>query len=105
MDPYLWPPILANLTLLSIVVEQPSEHPPHPNYPNLPTYEEELEDWTKGFERILEFVTRYLKRSCVVEVDDDEERETKDLMRKYFPWGYTRVEPTKAGNWVFWRIE
>lgn len=90
----LWSPILAHLKKLSIVAQQPLQ--PRPHYDTL-LFEHEMARWTDSLRAILQYVSHELRRSSIIEVDDDDVIETSILIMEYFPQGYRKVQ-TLAGN-------
>ena len=99
LDSRLWSPILANLTKLSIVAQQPLQG--RPKY-GVPSFEQRIGEWMEWLRAILQYITRQLPSSCIVEVDDDDGRETSTLMRECLPSGYRKVQ-TLTGDFHFMR--
>ena len=99
LDSTLWSPILAKLTKLSIVAQQPLEAQ---IYFNAPSFEEEMEEWMEWLRAILQYFARQLPSSCIVEVDDDDRKETSTIIRECLPSGYRKVQ-TLAGDFYFRR--
>ena len=98
LDSTLWSPILAKLTKLSIVAQQPPQGPYHSS----PTFEQVMEKWTEWLRAILQYIARQLSSSCIVEADDDDWKGTSTLMRENLPNGYRKVQ-TLAGDQIFRR--
>ena len=97
LDSGIWSPFLANLTKLSIVVNQPLQIRPPRKAPKM----------KKGLEWLrinLQNISSHLSRSCIVEVDDDDRKETRAVMGESFPGGYRKVQ-TLAGDVYFGRNE
>ena len=99
LDSTLWSPLLANLTKLSIVAQQPLQAR---MYYNAPSFEHDMEEWMGWLRVILQYISRELRSSCVIEVDDDVRSETSILMKEYFPRGYRKVQ-TLEGDLIFRR--
>ena len=95
LDSKLWSPFLANLTKLSIVVQQPLRF--RPLYPALP-----MKRQLKWLRVTLQDIASHLTRSCIVEVDDNDSEETRVLMGESFPGGYRKVQ-TLSGDVSFGR--
>ena len=91
----LWSPFLRNLTKLSIVVNQPLKVRAHHGAFRM---EEGLE-WLRVN---LQDIASHLSRSCIVEVDDDDRKETRAMMEESFPGGYRKVQ-TLSGDVYFKR--
>ena len=105
-DSALWSPILATLTTLSIVAQQPlpiRRYIPSINhYYNIPPPQQSMEEWMEWLRPIMKYIARRLPRDCIVEVDDDEWSETSTLMSECFPKGYRKVR-VPAGDFCFMR--
>ena len=99
LDSTLWSPILANLTKLSIVAQQPLEPQ---KYYNAPPFEQDMEKWTQWLRAVLQYTARQISSSCIIEVDDDDREETSLVMRESLPSGYRKVQ-TLAGDLCFRR--
>jgi len=70
-----WSPILAGLTKLSIVAQQPlSAHIDR----NAPWFQERMETWKDWLRAVLQCIASQLQNCCIVEVDDDDKKETSD---------------------------
>lgn len=96
-----WSPILASLTKLSIVAQQPlSAHIDR----NAPWFQERMETWKDWLRAVLQCIASQLQNCCIVEVDDDDKKEASDLMKLCFPSGYRKVQ-TLAGDVCFKRYE
>jgi hypothetical protein len=72
----LWSPILTNLTKLSFVAEQPLKA--H-TYHRAPSLEQETERWIKWLRPILKFMMQQVSGTCILEVDDNDTKETSAL--------------------------
>lgn len=99
LDSTLWSPILARLAKLSIVARQPLHAQ---TYYNAPWFEQDMEKWTGWLRPILVFISSHLSRTCIVEVDDDERKETSAIVSECFPNSYLKVQ-TLAGDFCFRR--
>ena len=99
LDSTLWSPILAELTKLSIVAQQPLQAR---TCFNAPSFEQEIEEWTEWLRAILQYIVRQLPSSCIVEADDDDRKETSAVMRQSLPSDYRKVQ-TLAGDFCFRR--
>ena len=95
LDSKLWSPFLANLTKLSIVVQQPLRYRPYYKAPP-------MKKGLKWLRVNLQEIASHLPRSCIVEVDDDNREETRALMGESFPGGYRKVQ-TLSGDVYFGR--
>lgn len=73
LDSTLWSPVLAELTKLSIVAQQPLQAG---TYFNAPSFEQEMEEWMEWLRAILQYIASQLPSSCIVEADDDDRKET-----------------------------
>ena len=99
MDTTLWSPILANLTKLSIVAEQPDRAQ---QYDTVPPFEKVMKKWLEWLRSNLQCIATHLSPSCVVEVDDDDRKEASTVMGEIFPSGYRKVQ-TLTGDFYFYR--
>ena len=94
-DSRLWSPFFSNLTKLSIVVRQPLQIRAHYKEPKM----------KKGLEWLrvnLQEITSHLSRSCIVEVDDDDRKQTRAVMDESFLGDYRKVQ-TLSGDAYFGR--
>jgi len=82
LDSTLWSLVLAKLTKLLIVAQQPLQAR---TYFNAPSFEQEMEEWMEWLRVILQYIVRQLPSSCIVEADDDGRKETSTLMRECLP--------------------
>ena len=89
LDSRVWSPLLPNLTKLSIVVRQPLQI--RARY-QVPKMKEGLE-WLRVN---LQEIASSLSRSCIVEVDNDDCKETRAVIRESFPGGYRKVQTCQA---------
>ena len=101
LDPTLWSPLLANLTKLTIMAQQPLVAR---TYYDAPPFEKELKEWTDWTTAVLQYIGRRLPTTCTIEVDDDDKQETSTLMKEHFPQGYQKVH-TRLGDIAFSREE
>ena len=95
LDSRLWSPFLSNLTKLSIVVRLPL--PIRVHYKAF--------QMKKGLEWLrvnLHDTASHLSRSCIIEVDDENRKQTRALMEESFPGGYRKVQ-TLSGDAYFGR--
>jgi hypothetical protein len=81
-------PILASLTRLYIVAEQPLGS------------ERETQKWLTQLKFVLEYVNQYVSSRATIEVDDNNMEETSELVKKCFPNGYRKVR-TQTGD-AYW---
>ncbi len=87
LDSTLWSPILAELTKLSIVAQQPLQAR---TYFNAPSFKQEMEEWMEWLRAILQYIAHQLPSSCIVEADDDDRKGTSTPMRDCLPSGYRK---------------
>lgn len=99
LDSTLWSPILGRLTRLSVVAKQPLVVRIYINEPSL---EQTIEGWIEWLRTTLQYIASQLSNSCIVEVDDDDRRQTSTLVRECLPSGYRKVQ-TLAGDICFGR--
>ena len=97
VDFALWSPIFANLTMVSIIAEQPLQSE---TLPAGGSFELEIEEWTQILSSVLILLARNLPRSCVIQVDDGDRKETTSLTKEYLPPGYQNVQ-TETGDIFF----
>lgn len=93
------PPILANLTRLYIVAQQPLKTR---TFDNDPRPKREMHKWLTYLEPVLEYVNQYVPSRATIEVDDNDMEETSELIKKYLPNGYRKVR-TRIGDIYFKR--
>lgn len=92
-------PILASLTRLYIVAQQPLEAR---TFDNAPKLEREMHKWLTQLKRVLECVNQYVSSRATIEVDDNDMEETSELVKKCLPNGYRKVR-TRTGDVCFER--
>ncbi|OCL13537.1 hypothetical protein AOQ84DRAFT_104920 [Glonium stellatum] len=74
----IWPPILANLTRLHIVMQEPVRLIWLPGLFEEPySFEQEAGEWLAWLKPILEYVNQHLSSRAVVEVDHGNKEETR----------------------------
>ena len=95
LDSTLWSLILANLTKLTIVTHEPPIGWPY--YGNPYPIEQILKKWTEWLGVAMQYIGHQLPRGCIVEIDDDDSKETSALMKEkeHFPHGYQKVQTPK----------
>ena len=98
LEPTIFPPILANLKKLTIVAQQPLEARRFHDT----KFRRDMQEWVEWLRGILQCVGGQLPNSCIVEVDNDDRRETSTVMRECFPSGYRKVQ-TEVGDEHFMR--
>ena len=96
---HILPPILAGLTRLYIVVQQPLEAR---TFDNAPRLEQEMHKWLTQLKPVLEYVNQYVSSRATIEVDDNDMEETSELVKKCLPNGYRKVR-TRTGDMWFTR--
>jgi hypothetical protein len=99
-DNALWSSILPNLKVFRLVAQQPPEAA---GYDNAPTLEQEMDRWLTWIKPFLECFGRHLLSTVVVEVDDDDRKETSELVKEGLPNGYRKVRCRLAGDLIFKR--
>jgi hypothetical protein len=99
-DNALWSSILPNLKAFRLVAQQPLETA---SYYNAPTLEQEVDDWVKWIRPFLECFGQHLSSGTVVEVDDDDRKDTSELVKERLPNGYRKVRCRLAGDLIFKR--
>ena len=96
----LWSSVLPNIRILRLVAQQPFGAAV---YYNAPTLELEMDRWLHWIRPFLECFNRHLRNTSVAEVDDDDRKETSDLIKESLKIGYRRVRCRLAGNLIFRR--
>ena len=99
LDSAIFSPVLANLSRLTIVAQQPLQAR---TYYGAPTFEQDMQEWIGWLRVILQYITSQLPKSCVVEVDDDDQKETSAVMREFLPINYRKIQ-TLQGDLFFKR--
>jgi len=99
LNPHILPPILASLTRLYIVPQQPLEVR---TFDNAPRLEQEMHKWLAWLKPVLEYVNQYVSSRATIEVDDNDMEETSELVKRCLPNGYRKVR-TLAGDMWFMR--
>ena len=89
LDSRVWSPMFCQLTRLSKVAPQPLKAQTH-----------RWIEWLRTFLQYIGSRASQLSKSCVVEMDDDDRRQTSTLMRECLPSGYRKVQ-TLAGDFFF----
>ena len=92
-------PILANLTRLYIVAQQPLRAR---TFDNASRLERGMRNWLTTLKPVLECVNQYVSSRATIEVDDNDMEETSELVKKCFPNGYRKVR-TQTGDICFRR--
>jgi hypothetical protein len=98
-DNALWFLILRNLKALRIVAQEPVQA----SYCGGPRLEQQMDTWVKWIRPFLQCFSQYLSSETVVEVDNNGQAETSDLVRKYLPGGYREVRCRLVGDLIFSR--
>jgi hypothetical protein len=101
IETQLWVPLLADLNRLCLVVPQPLKARGYYNAPNL---EEDMREWVAWLEPILQYLAGDIAKAGIVEIDDNDLVETRELVQKYFSPGYKQVK-TITGDRIFMRGE
>ena len=70
-------------------------------YYNAPTLEQEVDDQVKQIRPFLEYFGQYLLSETVVEVDDDDRKDTSELVKERLPNGYRKVRCRLTGDLIF----
>jgi len=99
-DNALWSSILPNLKAFRLVAQQPLEAA---GYYYAPTLEQEMDRWVKWIKPFLEFFGQHLRSPVIVEVDDDDRKETSELIKQCLPNGYRKVQCHLVGDLIFKR--
>lgn len=63
-----------------------------------------MDEWLTWLKPVLEYVNQYVSSGNVVEVDDDDRKETNELVKECLSNGYRKV-PTRTGDLCFMRGE
>lgn len=103
-DDALWSSILPHLKAFRLVAQQPLESA---GYDNAPTLEQEVDGWVKWIRPFLECFGRHLPSGgTVVDVDDDDRKETSELVKECLPNGCRKVRCRLVGDLLFkrWRF-
>jgi len=98
-DSQIWPRILANLTKLSIVAQQPRKS----QFPDT-SLEQEVNKWLTWLKPILEYVNQSVSSGIVVEVDHNDCKETSELIKECLPNRCRKVQ-NRTGDVYFERGE
>jgi hypothetical protein len=97
LDSVLWSPIQAGLTKLSIMARHPlqakGDH-------NAPGWQEEMDLQTKWLRPIVANMVQQVLSPCIIEVDDDNRKETSALIKEYLLGGYQKSQ-TEIGELCF----
>jgi hypothetical protein len=99
IDSRLWVPLLTDLNRLCLVAQQPLRAG---GYYNAPSLEEDMREWVAWLEPILRYLAKNITKTAMVEIDDNDLVETGELVQKYFPSGYKKVQ-TVTGDRIFMR--
>ena len=99
LDPTLSSPILARLSHLSIMAQQPLHASPNKALFSL---EWDVEEWMVRLRAFLQYIVHQLPSSLIIEVDDDGRKPTSDLMRECLHSRYRNVR-TLVGDYYFER--
>jgi hypothetical protein len=81
LDPTRWSPILAGLSHLSIMAQQPLHAKPNKALFSL---ELDMEERMVRLRVFLQYIVHQLPSSLIIEVDDDGRKPTSDLIRECF---------------------
>ena len=99
-DNALWSSTLPNLKVLRLVAQQPLTAA---GYYNAPTLEQEMDRWVEWIKPFLECFGQYLRSTIVVEVDDNDTKETSELVKECLWNNYRKVRCHLAGDLIFQR--
>jgi hypothetical protein len=88
-DASLWASIFENLSVLRIVVKQPTDAA---GYHDGPRLEQDIREWILWIHPFLECFGRHLRRGTIVEVDDNGLIETRSLVEEYLPSSYRKIQ-------------
>tara|TARA_R110002003_G_scaffold3252_1_gene25004 strand:- start:259 stop:675 length:417 start_codon:yes stop_codon:yes gene_type:complete len=97
----LWLPLLTDLNRLSLVAQQPLQVR---GYFNAPSLEEDMRELVAWLKPILHYLAGKIATADIVEIDDNDLVETRELVQKYFSPGYKKVK-TITGDRIFMRGE
>jgi len=76
------------------VAQQPLETG---TFDNAPRPEQEMHEWLTELKPVLECVNQYVSSRATIEVDDDDNEETSELIKKCLPNDYRKVR-TRIGD-------
>jgi hypothetical protein len=99
LETQLWVPLLTDLNRLCLVAQQPLQAR---GYYNAPSLEEDMGEWVAWLEPILQYLAGKIAKANIVEIDDNDLVETRELVQKYFSPGYKKVK-TITGDRIFMR--
>jgi hypothetical protein len=97
IETQLWVPLPRDLNRLCLVAQQLLQARGYYNARNL---EEEKGEWVAWLEPILQYLGGIIAKTNIVEIDDNELVETRELMQKNFSPGYRKVK-TITGDRIF----
>ena len=100
VDDVLWRSMLPHLKGLRIIAEQPVKA--RSDY-NAPTLKQDMDCWINWFRPYLQCFGQYLLNKTKVEIDDDDQAETQELLKKCLPYGCQKIRCRLVGDLIFKR--
>ncbi|MCJ1236881.1 hypothetical protein MMC14_004863 [Varicellaria rhodocarpa] len=98
-DFQLWIPLLAGLSQLCLVAQQPLRAG---GYYNASSLEEDMQKYVAWLEPILQYLAQNVPETTIVRIDDGNLMETGRVMETCFHSGYEKVQ-TETGDRIFER--
>ncbi|KAI2616662.1 hypothetical protein GGS26DRAFT_442817 [Hypomontagnella submonticulosa] len=98
-DSLVWDSLLTDLIQFSLIAQQPLQAR---GYHEISGLEEEIRVWVTWLGPILRYLAGNIPERITVGVDDNDLVETDGLMRRFFRFGYEKVQ-TEIGDKIFKR--
>ncbi|KAE8371760.1 hypothetical protein BDV26DRAFT_298498 [Aspergillus bertholletiae] len=98
-DDSLWATILPRLKCLLLIAEQPIQAR---RYYDAPTLRQDIDTWLAWIRPYLESFGQHIPEPLSVTVDDDDRKETRELVQKYLPPS-CRLKRSALGDFLFRR--
>ena len=88
-DDELWESVLPKVKGLRVIIEQPVKE--GRGWYGVPTFEQEIRNWGKWLAAYLRCFNENLSPEALLEIDDDGQPKTQEMLRKHLAIGYRSV--------------